>query len=350
MHALINWFIRNPVAANLIMLLIIVAGVFTATSMRVEGFPKLPADSIQIETHFAGAYTEQVDRLVTRKIERALEGLPGIKKIQSTSLEGFSTILIQKNPGYDLQQLQNDVRTRLDGIYNFPQAADKPVITRNDFDFPALIVQLHGNTDPDTLQRLGRELRAELLAQPEISRLNIWGERRPEMRIEVRPETLEKYGLTIRDIVERIQQSSLTFKAGSLKTDGARIALRADSQSYHLRDFAKIPIYQHNNGSQLLLKDVAVIHDVYENDDVIVRFNGQPALGMEVLIGRTEHLLAIAHVIKKTVAEFQKVLPPEIKLNVWADSSHYISERLHLLKDNAFIGLLLVFSLVFTYS
>jgi len=142
MHSLIGWFIRNPVAANLIMMLIIVAGLFTMTSMRIEGFPKLPADSIQIDTAFAGAYTEQVDRQITQKIEKALEGLPGIKKIQSTSLEGFSSILVQKNEGYSLQRLQDDVRMRLDGIYNLPRAADKPVISRNDFDFPALIVQL----------------------------------------------------------------------------------------------------------------------------------------------------------------------------------------------------------------
>ncbi|NOZ51972.1 MAG: efflux RND transporter permease subunit [Gammaproteobacteria bacterium] len=344
--SLIRWFIRNPVAANLIMLLIIIAGIFTMTSMRIEGFPKLPADSIQIDTIFIDAYTEQVDRQITQKIEKALEGLPGIKKIQSTSLDGFSSILVQKNPGYSLQQLQDDVRVRLDGIYNFPQAADKPVITRNDFDFPALIVQLYGDSDPDTLQRLGRELREALLAQPEISKLNLWGERKPELRIEVRPEILEKYDLTTRDIAEKIQQSSLTFKAGSLKTEGARIALRADSQRYYYRDFVGIPIYQHSDGSQLLLGDVAEVHDSYEDDDVIVRFNGQPALGMEVLIGRTENLLDIADVVKKTVANFQKVLPAEVKLSVWADASHYISDRLGLLKNNALQGLFLVFILL----
>ncbi len=343
---LIRWFIRNPVAANLIMLLIIVAGFFTMTSMRIEGFPKLPADSIQIDTAFIDAYTEQVDRQVTQKIEKALEGLPGIKRTYSTSLEGYSSILVQKRPGYSLQRLQDDVRMRLDGIYNLPKAADKPVISRNDFDFPALIVQLYGGSDTDTLQRLGRELREVLLAQPEISKLNLWGERRPELRIEVHPEILEKYDLTTRDIAEKIQQSSLTFKAGSLKTEGARIALRADSQGYYYRDFVDIPIYQHSDGSQLLLGDVAEVHDGYEDDDVIVRFNGLPALGMEVLIGRTENLLDIAEVVKETVADFQKRLPAEVKLSVWADSSHYISDRLDLLKNNALQGLLLVFILL----
>lgn len=346
MHALTRWFIHNPVAANLIMLLIIIGGVFTLLSMRIEGFPKLPADTLQIETTFADAYTGQVDRQITQKIEKALEGLPGIKKIQSTSLEGYSSIHVQRNEGYKLQRLLDDVRIRLDGIHNLPREADKPVISRNDFDFPALIVQLYGEADAHTLQQLGRQVREALLAQPEISKLKSWGEKNSEIRIEVHPALLEKYNLTTRDIVENIQQSSLTFKAGTLKTEGGRISLRADSQAYRYRDFAEIPVFENSDGSHMLLGELTDIRDTYQDNDVIVRFNGQPALGMEMLIGRKENLLDIASVVKKTVAELQTILPPEVELSVWADSSHYISERLHLLKNNAIQGLLLVFILL----
>jgi multidrug efflux pump subunit AcrB len=342
MHSLIRWFIDNPVAANLIMVLILVSGVFTLTSMRIEGFPKLPADSLQIDTVFTGAYTDQVDRQITQKIVKALEGVPGIKKIHSTSLEGLSSVLLQKRDGYDLRQLQDDVRLRLDEIYSLPQDADKPVISRNDFDFPALIVQLYGVTDVATLQRLGREVHDELLAQPEITKLKQWGERKAELRIEVNPALLQQYELSVNDIVAAIQRASLTFKAGSLKTDGGTIALRADNQSYRYRDFAAIPIDAKSDGRQLLLRDLADIIDGFEDDEVIVRFNGQPALGMEVLIGRKENLLDIARVVKDTVARLQNTLPPEVKLSTWADSSHYIAERLDLLKNNALQGLLLV--------
>jgi multidrug efflux pump subunit AcrB len=346
MQTLTRWFIHNPVAANLIMLLIFVSGIFTLFTMRIEGFPKLPADSIQIETTFADAYTGQVDRQITQKIERALEGLQGVKKIQSISLEGYSSIYVQKNEGYRLQRLLDDVRIRLDGIYNLPGEAEKPVINRNDFDFPALIVQLYGDANPHTLQRLGRQVREELLAQPEISKLNIWGEKTPEINIELKPNVLEKYNLTTIDILTGIKQSSLTFKAGSVKTKGGRISLRADSQAYQYKDFVEIPVFVKPDGSQLLLGDLAEIHDGYEDDDVIVRFNGLPALGIEVLIGRRENLLKIAPVVKKTVEKLKKTLPQGVKLSVWADSSHYIAERLNLLRLNAIQGLILVFALL----
>ena len=346
MQPLTRWFIHNPVAANLIMLLIFISGIFILLTLRIEGFPKLPADTIQIETTFAGAYTEQVDRQITQKIEKALEGLQGVKKIQSISLEGYSRIYVQKNEGYRLQRLLDDVRLRLDGIYNLPGEADRPVISRNDFDFPAMIVQLYGDTTPHTLQRLGRRVQEELLAQPEISKLNIWGEKAPEISIELKPNVLEKYNLTAGDIQASIEQSSLTLKAGALKTKGGRISLRADSQAYHYRDFIKIPVFEKNDGSQLLLGDLADIHDGYEDDDVIVRFNGLPALGIEVLIGRRENLLKMAPVVKKTVEKIKKTLPQEVKLSVWADSSDYIADRLNLLKTNAFQGLILVFALL----
>jgi multidrug efflux pump subunit AcrB len=346
MHTLTNWFIHNPVAANLIMLLILISGISTTLSMRIEGFPKLPADTIIIDTIFADAYTEQVDRQITQKIEKALEGLPGVKKIHATSLEGYSSVHVQKKEGYKLQRLLDDVRLRLDSIDTLPVAAQRPVISRNDFDFPALIVQLTGKTDTDTLQRLGRQVREALLAQPEISKLNVWGERRPEIRIELQPGMLEKYNLTISDIVGKIQQSSLTFKAGTLKTEGGHITLRADSQAYHYHDFLNIPVIVKSDGSRILLGDLTEVSDSFEDDDIIVRFNGQPALGMEVLIGRKENLLDIAKAVKNTVAELQAVMPPEVELSIWADSSDYISERLALLQDNAFYGLILVFALL----
>ena len=346
MHTWIRWFIVNPVAANLIMVLILVSGIITLFTMRIEGFPKLPADALQIDTLYPDAYTQQVDEDITQKIETVLEDVPGIKKIQSTSLEELSSVIVQRKEGYPLQRLLNDVRMRIERIDNFPQAADRPIITRQDFDFPALIVQLYGQTDPNTLQRIGRQVREALLAQPEISKLKRWGEQKSEIHIEADPQALEKHGLTINDVVEAIQRNSLTFKSGLIKNQKNRIALRADKQANYAIDFNDIPIFTRPDGSQLRLGDISEIADRFENDDIIVRFNGLPALGMEVLIGRTENVIDITRAVEKTVADLQEQLPAEITLQTWADSGDYISQRLNLLKTNAFQGLALVFILL----
>lgn len=342
MGYLTRWFIHNPVAANLIMALIIIAGMFTAYSIRIEGFPKLPADTIVINTSFPEAYAVQVDEHVTQKIENALEGLQGVKEIRSISMDGLSSVWVRKDDGYDLQRLLDDLRVRMDSIGTLPREAEKPVIYRNEFDFPALFIQLWGETDATTLQRLARNLREKLLALPEVSRLNLWGLHNPEIRIEIKPEILQKYNISIQDLVEKIQGSSLLFQAGTLKTRDGNILLRADSQAYFLRDFENIAILTDKDGARIRLKDIATVVDDYEDDDIIVRFNGESSVGMEVLIGRKENLLEIARAVKASTAEFEHQLPEGVQLSVWGDSSDYISERLGLLKNNAIQGLFLV--------
>ncbi|WNO09031.1 efflux RND transporter permease subunit [Teredinibacter sp. KSP-S5-2] len=342
MEYLTRWFIHNPVAANLTMALIIIAGIFTAYSIRIEGFPKLPADTIVIDTSFPEAYAVQVDEHITQKIENALEGLQGVKEIRSISMDGLSSVSVRKDDGYDLQRLLDDLRVRMDSIGTLPREAEKPVIYRNEFDFPALYIQLWGETDATTLQRLSRSLREKLLALPEVSRLNLWGLYNPEIRIEITPETLQKYNISIQDLVEKIQASSLLFQAGTLKTRDGNILLRADSQAYFLRDFENIAILTDKDGAKIRLKDIATVVDDYEEDDIIVRFNGESSVGMEVLIGRKENLLEIASAVKASTAEFEQQLPEGVQLSVWGDSSDYISERLGLLQSNAIQGLFLV--------
>ena len=342
MRYMTRWFIDNPVAANLLMALILVAGLFTAYSIRIEGFPKLPADTIVVETVFVDASAVQVDEHITQKIEDVLEGLQGVRSIQSTSIDGLSIVHVRKNYGYDLQRLLDDLRVRMDGVNSLPRLADSPKITRNEFDFPALFIQLHGDLDPGTLQILSRRLKENLLADPEVSRLNVWGLDKPEIRIEVRPESLEKYDITIGDITEKIQSASLPFKDGLLKSKDGSISIRVDSQAYYQQEFANIPLKERVSGGHLRLSDIATIRDDFEDSEVVVRFNGQAAVGMEILIARTENLLNISQSVKRIVANFRQNLPDNVQVSIWGDSSHYIAERLRLLKNNALQGLFLV--------
>lgn len=342
MQTLTHWFIRNPVAANLIMIFILVAGFFTLTTMRIEGFPTLPADTLEISTAFPGAYTEQVDRQITQKIEKAFEGLSGVKTVYSRSFDGYSTVSVQKMSNHSLQRLLEDVKIRLGSIDQLPQAADKPVINRNEYSLPALYVQVYGDTDTGTLQQVSRQVKAALLAQPEISKLSSWGEKTAEIRIEVKPDILEKYQLTISDIVTKIQQSSLTFKAGSLVTKGGEISLRADNQSYRYRDFIDIPIIDNTDGHQLLLSDVTTVMDTYKNDWSIARFNGETTVGIEVSIGNKDNILSTAKAVDRTLEKLRTTFPADIKLVAWGRADHYIADRLSLLQSNAWQGLLLV--------
>lgn len=346
MHALTRWFIQNPVAANLMMILLLLTGWLTVSSIRVEGFPKLPADTLEITTIYPNAHVQQVDLQVTRKIEKSIEGLAGIKKVNSFSSEGLSLISVKKQEGYSLERLSDDLRARLDSIYGLPVKSEKPIVTRNDFDLAAMIVQIYGDADTKTRQQTATNVREALLALPEVSKIKTWGKRQPEIRIELIPEKMLAYDLSPDLVIASIQQSSLSFQAGSLKTIGGTIALRADNERLNRLDFEEIRIKSFKDGRVITLTDVAYVIDDYKNDDSIVRFNGQPGIGMEILIGREENLLDIAQAVKISLATQRLTLPQGIKLVSWADTSHYITERLSLLKDNAVQGLLLVFILL----
>ncbi len=342
MHRLTGWFIRNPVAANLTMVFILFLGIMTTLSIRIEGFPRIPPETIIITTYYQDATAAQVDELVTQKIEKALEGTDGVRSITSESDNDISTIAVRKTGGQDLQKLLDKVRLKIEGVSELPSEARRPVIETGGFDFPALYLNLHGKTDPATLQTLSERLKEELLAQPELSKLKIWGLHSREMRIEVNPRILQQYNLTVAEIVDRIKESSLTFQAGSLRTTGGTIFLRADERAKFGGEFSKIPIIVKKNGPAVLLGEIGLVKDTFEEGNYLFRFNGEPTSGMEILVGKKENLLHISKVVQAVVADFERQLPPAVSITIWGDSAHYISDRLKLLSSNGVQGLLLV--------
>ena len=342
MHALTAWFIRNPVAANLLMALILFLGVQTALSIRIEGFPRIPPESVNVTIEYPGATAAQVDELVTQKIEQALEGLEGVRSITSQSGNGYASVSVRRAGGENLQAVLDRVRIRIDGLTDLPDKARRPVIEASGYDFPALYVNLHGQADPATLQTLAQRLKETLLSEPELSRLKIWGLIPRELRIEVDPERLRQYGLTVADGTRAIQANSLTFQAGQLRTEGGTIFLRADDRAQYAPEYAALPIIERPDGSFVPLSELANVEDGFLEGDFLFRLNGNPTIGMEVLIGQKENLLDISRVVRRVVGDFEAQLPPQVQAEVWGDSAGYIADRLALLRSNGVQGLLLV--------
>ena len=268
--------------------------------------------------------------------------MEGVRSITSRSGDSASFVSIRRAGGQDLQRLLDKVRLRIDAVTSLPTNVRRPVIDAAGFDFPALYVNLHGETDPATLQTLARRLKGDLLSQPELSRLNIWGLIPREMRIEVFPERLRQFNLTVSDVVTAIQANSLDFQAGTLRTTAGNIYLRADDRARYAGDYATLPVIERANGSAVPLSDIATITDTFVEGDFLFRLNGDATVGMEILIGQKENLLEISKVVNRVVADFAPQLPSGIQATVWGDSASYISDRLNLLSSNGVQGLLLV--------
>lgn len=343
MSALTEWFVKNPVAANLLALLVILGGLFTLMGIRIEGFPKIPPSYISVDISYPDTSAEQVDRGVARKVERSLEGLPGIKKTISTSFEGAARVLVQKETGYDMIRLLNDVKTRVDGIGNFPRKSERPIISVDEFKDFALLVQVYGDVDKKTLQQAARLVELELKADPKISKIESFGKKQRELRIELDVQRLKALGLSAEQVAGMVSQNISQAGFGRLKSSSSRIMLRSDAKLEYYDQLMDLPLITAQNGSRILLKDVAVIVDGYEDNDDTAFFQGSPSVGMVLYTGSKGHLIEISQAARDVVEKLKGQLPGSIELDIWANVSIYMKNRLKLLQTNAWQGLLIVF-------
>jgi multidrug efflux pump subunit AcrB len=340
---MIAWFTRHPVAANLLMIALLVAGFISADNMRKEIIPKLPSSTININAYYEGHTAEQIDIEIGQKIEQALQGIAGIKHVNSVSSQNSLSVTVKKKLDYSMDTLLNDVKSKIDTIYDWPQLAEKPQVEHVEDTYSALMVQLSGNTDNDSLIKQGDRLKRALLANPAIHKITSYGAHDYGIYINVFPDKMRQYKLSFDDISFAIQQQSVRSKSGVLKTDNGQFLIYSEQHSEYQRELKELVVKTSANGNIVLLSDIAQINDGFIEHDSDIRFNGQPTIAFEVKMSDQSDVLEISAQTKIVIARFNESLPDNLQLHVWFDASIYVQERLDLLQNNAFQGFLLVF-------
>ncbi|MBN3563007.1 efflux RND transporter permease subunit [Aliamphritea spongicola] len=338
----VAWFTRNPVAANLLMVFILVIGSLTAMNLRVEDFPSLPPNSISVTVSYDSGSALTSEEGVTIKLEEALNGVPGIKQISSTSDGSGSTLTVEQTSGYNLDTLYQDVKNRIDSITTLPDQAETPVVSRQLDIEDALSVHIYGSADQQTLQNTAKRLRDQLLANPFIEEVVTGGRQTPEITIQADEQLLQSMGLSLNDIATRIAAASVTESGGELYSENGTLIVKADQPKYFQREFANILISETRDGQRITLGDVARVSDSYAQSGIIARYNGQPAVELAVQMYGSSDIMQISENVKTEVAAFQSQLPANVHTSVWNDSSVYITERLGLLLNNSLMGIALV--------
>lgn len=342
----VAWFAANPVAANLLMLIILIAGGLSISNLRLEAFPSLPPSQVTVDVSFDSSSASAAEQGISLKIEQALQGLAGVKSITSISNGSGVSITIDRTSGYDLDRLYRDVKSRVDGVDNLPAKALKPVIKQAVFLENAVRIQLFGNAEHSALQQSAKELRRQLLLLPEISSIAYVGKRTPEVRIQLDMEKLKALDLTIQQVGQKIAAASTSASAGELFSEDGSLVVKAEEQRYWKRGFGQIVIQENVRGSRILLADIAKIDDSYRQQLNLVRFNNQNAMGLIVQLRENSDISEISDLVKQQGQQFAKQLPANIELLVWNDNSHYITSRLSLLMSNSVQGILLVMLLL----
>ncbi|TNF71099.1 MAG: efflux RND transporter permease subunit [Acidobacteria bacterium] len=342
MKGIIAWFADNGVAANLIMILIIVGGVVTLFGIKQEVFPEFSADVISVRVLYPGAAPEEVEEGVVVRIEEAIQDLEGIDKISSNAAENMGTVLVELIQGTNTQKMLNDVKARVDAIDTFPVDSEEPVIEEAMIRRQVLEIAVSGDADERALKVLGERIREDLVAQPGITQAELAAVRPYEISIEVSEEALRQYGLTFEQVARAVRQSSLDLPGGKIKTEGGEILLRTKAQAYRGREFEELPLLTLADGTRLAVGDVATVVDGFADTERWSRFNGKPAVLIQVFRVGSEGALGVAGVVKDYLETARDTVPEGIELTVWQDQTRILKSRLDLLLKNGRNGFILV--------
>lgn len=342
MHTAIAWFAKNPVAANLMMVLLVVGGFLGAFLVNQEEFPNIDVKAVSISVPYLGAAPEEVERAVCVRIEEAIEGLEGIDKIRATATEGNCSIFAELLNDADEVTALNEIKSRVDGINSFPVETERPIVSKVTLARRVIQIALYGNADERMLKELARNMRDDIAAIDGISQVGIGYVRPYEMSIEVSEGTLRRFGLTLDGIAQSIRAASLDMPGGTIRTAAGEILIRTTGQAYKGREFGDIVVLTRNDGTRVYLRDIARINDGFEQGDLVARFNGSPAAVVNVSQVGSEDLIQIADDTFEYLDRATPALPPGISHSVWINSSEELEERLDVLNTNAAGGLLLV--------
>ncbi len=340
---IIAWFAANSVAANLLMILIIVGGLITVGTIRKETNPALELNMIQVRVPYLGAAPQEVEEGVILKIEDAIQDLVGIKKIRSNAFEGAGQVTIEVFPDADLNQLLAEVKTRVDAISTFPALTEKPVIYKQEVNNPVIMIALYGDLDAFGRKSLGNEIRDDLLRMPEVNSVIFHGDRPYEISVEVSEQTLRRYGLTMSEISQAIRNTAVDMPGGTIKSEGGDILLRTKGQVYTGTEFSQIVLRTFADGTRLTLGDIAEIEDGFVESDMYSRFNGKPNSTLQVVAGSNQNEIATARVVKEYIEKRKASLPEGVELQTWIDLPKYLEGSLDRMMGNIVTGAILVF-------
>jgi multidrug efflux pump subunit AcrB len=335
------------VAANLLMITILFAGIYSLTSrIPLEVFPSFESDTINVSVTLRGATPKDTELGVAILVEEAVQDLEGIEQIISVSSEGSARISIDVDSDYDPREMLADIKSRVDAINNFPADAENPVISLAQRTREVIAVTISGVYGEKEINEFAEHVRDDLLRIPGITQVALSGVRDYEIALEIPQDRLRQYGLTLAQVSIAVANSSSDISAGNIKTDGGDVLIRSKGQAYRKDEFANIPIKTNSDGSILRLKDIADIQDGFEESPIRTRFNGKQAAFIDVYRIGQQSAVEVADKVKEYVKDKQPLMPQGYELSYWDDDSQIVKNRIATLSGSALQGGILVLLLL----
>lgn len=343
---IIAWFANNPVAANLLMIMIFVVGGMSAMNMQRTIQPELETNIIRISMVYPGAAPEEVERGIVLKIEESIKDIESIKRVESTADESLASLTLETYDDFDVLAVLDEVKSAVDAINSFPAEAEKAVITRLQIRTHAINVNVYGNLDEAAMKDLTENIKDEMLQDPDIAYGEVFGARNYEISVEVSEQTLRKYNLTLEQVAQAIRDTSVDLPGGAVKTDNGEIMVRTKGQAYRQFDFEQVVLMSFSDGTRLTLGDIATINDGFVEAQGFSIFDNSLSMGITLFAVGNQDMVTVANATKRYVDKKKNELPPGVYMDYWADVTYYLQGRLDMMLSNLLMGALLVFMLL----
>ena len=338
---IIAFFANNSVAANLMMIFIIIMGLFSYFTIQRQMFPNIEINYINVSAVYRGASPQEIEESILIKIEESIKDITEIKKATSRAFRGNGRITLEIHKDKELTEVLDKVKARVDSIATFPADMEPPTISQIEFRQDVIEMSLVGDVPLSDLKPIAKQIEDELLQLSNVSLVSLDAPQ-DEIAIEINPETLRKYNLTIADVTQAIRRYSANISAGQLRTDSGIIAVRVENQLYKGDEFRRIPVKIGDNGAKVLLEDVATIYDGFTEGERYFKYSGENAIFLSVKATKDQNTIPVAESVKAYIAERNKTLPTGLQIKMLVDMTFYLNGRLKMMLTNLFQGAFLV--------
>jgi len=342
MRSIIAYFIKYEVAVNVVLLGFLLFGVFGMLQLKSSYLPLQDPKNISINITYPGAAPQEIEEGIILKIEDNLKGLNGIDRVTSTARENGGSILIEIDSDEDINVMLPEVKNAVDRVPNFPADMEPLVVSKQEIFRQTIIFAISGeNIDLMTLKQIGRQIENDLREMEGISQVNVSGYPQEEIEIAVREDDLLAYDLTFSEVALAVAQANILTTGGNIKTEAEDYLIRANSRSYYGNELNNLPVRAKEDGTIVLLHDVATVRDRFSETPNVSYFNGNVAVNVEITNTNSEDLLSAAEKVNRYIDEFNQKYTG-VKIDVVSDNSITLNSRKWILLKNGAMGIILV--------